>query len=76
MTEWDQMGIPVISTSHKTHLDMVDQGNYAYLIDETSAQLLQQKSCDFKTMNSHLPYAFLGMGFQENSAYVKHASKM
>ena len=76
MTEWDQMGIPVKSTSQKTHLDMVVQGNYVYFADDIFVKLLQQESCDFKTLQNYNPTFPIGFGFQNNSAYVKHTSKM
>ena len=71
MTEWDQMGIPVMSMSHTTHLQLVDEGNYAYFIDETFAAIHKQTSCDLKTMQEKLFFTFYGIGFQNNSAYTK-----
>ena len=76
MSEWDQMGIPVMSTSLTTHLQLVDEGNYAYFIDETSAVAYQELSCDLKIMKEKLFIDFDGIGFQNNSAYTKPFSEM
>ena len=76
MSEWDQMGIPVMSTSLTTHLQLVDEGNYAYLTDTTSAAAFQESSCDLKIMKEKLFIDFYGIGFQNNSAYAKPFSDM
>ena len=76
MSEWDQMGIPVMSTSLTTHLQLVDEGNYAYFIAETSAVAYQELSCDLKIMKEKLFIDFYGIGFQNNSAYPKPFSDM
>ena len=76
MSEWDQMGIPVMSTSHFTHLRLVDEGSYAYITDTTSAAAYQESSCDLKIMREKLFIIFDGIGFQNNSAYTNPFSGM
>ena len=76
MTEWDQMGIPVMSTSHNIHVDLVNEGNYAYLTYESMATWIQQSSCDLRIFNSNMYPMLNAIGFQNNSAYVEQASNM
>ena len=76
MTEWDQMGIPVISTLHSTHIDLVNEGNYAYLTDATTVAVIQQTSCELAIFNDKMFPSVYGIGLQNNSAYTKPISKV
>ena len=76
MTEWEQAGIPVLSSSHQTHVNLLNEGNYAYLTDESIALGLAQTSCDLRIFNKKIFPSLNGIGFQNNSAYVKPVSKM
>ena len=61
----------VISTHHQTHIDMVSQGQYAYLTDETTSLLKMSKDCSLAMMDQKLSASLYAMGTQNNSAYVE-----
>ena len=76
MTSWESAGVPVMSLSHQTHLDMVDEGNYVYLTDATAARIHQQTSCEHRVLTDKLFPLQYGIGFQNNSAYRQQVSEM
>ena len=76
MVQWEKEGIPTMSTSHQTHLDLLDTGGYAYFLDATAAELYAATSCDLKLFRHNMSPFYYAMGFQNNSAYRNQASKV
>ena len=76
MVQWKKDGIPTMSTSQQSHLDLVDGGGYAYFIDATTGALHAKTSCDLKLFRNNMAPLYYAMGFQMNSAYKNQASKV
>ena len=76
MIDWHARDYPVLSTSHKAHMDFVDKGGYAYFTDLTEAISYSQTSCDLRIYSGNLFPLQFGMGFQNNSAYRREAGDM
>ena len=69
MVRWEKEGIPTMSTSHESHLDLVDGGGYAYFTDATAGYLHAKTSCNLKLYRNNMTPLNYAMGFQNNSAY-------
>ena len=74
--QWQANGEQVLSTSHQTHLDLVDKGGYAYLTDVTGARFQMGTSCENRLFTKRLFHLHYGIGLQNNSAYTRQFSEM
>ena len=70
MNQFVRSGIDVLSINQSEQLDMVYQGNYAYLAEETALKVLVSKSCELVTIKEQLAAVGYGIGLQKNSAYL------
>lgn len=70
MNQFVRSGIDVLSINQSEQLNMVYQGNYAYLAEETALKVLVSKSCELVTIKEPLAAVGYGIGLQKNSAYL------
>ena len=68
-------GVPVLSTSHEEHLEMVYAGGYAYVSDLSSFAVEMSKRCDLTVMKERFSPLHYAIGLQNNSAYDDIFSK-
>ena len=71
ITEFSQNGKNVLSTNVAEHLRMVHEGNYAFLIDETTVRFEMGNTCELKILRERLLPVGQAMGFQKNSVYLE-----
>ena len=67
---WERAGVPVTSLHHREHIAMLEQGFYAYIMDETSVLIHASNNCDMRVIGGQLFPLQYAMGFQKNSAYT------
>ncbi len=71
MTKFVEEGAPALSTDQEEHFQMVHQGGYAYLTDETTLDVEMAKSCNLTSMQEQIFPMHYAFGFQNNSAYAE-----
>ena len=71
ITEFSQNGKNVLSTSVAEHLRMVHEGNYLFLIDETTVRFEMGNTCELKILKERLSPVGSAMSFQKNSVYLE-----
>ena len=70
MKVFRENGKPVLSTDITQHLQMVNEGNYAYLNVETLVKFEMAKSCELQLGKERLSFEPYAIGLQNNSAYL------
>ena len=70
MNRFSREGFPVLSTNIEDHLKMMNEGQYAYITDESHIKLEMRKSCHLETGKELFHGDAFGIAFQNNSAYL------
>ncbi len=69
MTKFLTGGMDVLNSDNGPHMELVKQGSYAWLTDETVANMEMGKDCSLRILEEKLFPQHYAIGLQNNSAY-------
>ena len=76
MQGFQGQGYKVLSSNHTEHIEMVKNGDYAYIVDNTAAVIFISENCECTVAPEQFTPALYSLALQLNSAYTYDVTKV